>query len=47
MSNASTAMSRARCLAEGKYGFCNGMGAGPTGGAKIFDFGIAGAFGMS
>lgn len=27
-------------LAEGEYGFYNGAGAGPTGGAKIFDFGI-------
>ena len=27
-------------LAEGEYGFYNGGGAGPSGGAKIFDFGI-------
>lgn len=27
-------------LAEGEYGFYNGAGAGPTGGAKIFDFGV-------
>ncbi len=27
-------------LAEGEYGFYNGAGAGPSGGAKIFDFGI-------
>ena len=27
-------------LAPGEYGFYNGGGAGPSGGAKIFDFGI-------
>ncbi len=27
-------------LSEGEYGFYNGAGAGPSGGAKIFDFGI-------
>ena len=27
-------------LTEGEYGFYNGGGAGPSGGAKIFDFGI-------
>ncbi|MEK6335874.1 MAG: hypothetical protein AABM67_13160 [Acidobacteriota bacterium] len=27
-------------LAEGEYGFYNAAGAGPSGGAKIFDFGI-------
>jgi hypothetical protein len=27
-------------LTEGEYGFYNGVGAGPSGGAKIFDFGI-------
>lgn len=27
-------------LSEGEYGFYNGGGAGPSGGAKIFDFGI-------
>jgi hypothetical protein len=27
-------------LAEGEYGFYNGGGAGPSGGAKVFDFGI-------
>ncbi len=27
-------------LTEGEYGFYNGGGAGPSGGAKIFDFGV-------
>jgi hypothetical protein len=27
-------------LIDGEYGFYNGVGAGPSGGAKIFDFGI-------
>ena len=27
-------------LAEGEYGFYNAAGVGPSGGAKIFDFGI-------
>lgn len=27
-------------LTDGEYGFYNGAGAGPTGGAKIFDFGV-------
>ncbi len=30
-------------LTEGEYGFYNGGGAGPSGGAKIFDFGIKAA----
>lgn len=27
-------------LTEGEYGFYNGAGVGPSGGAKIFDFGV-------
>jgi hypothetical protein len=27
-------------LIDGEYGFYNGAGVGPSGGAKIFDFGI-------